>query len=235
MTCACGRKCGTFWPGTISSSQLLTASFKTSSIVLLTSIKVRDDVGHRPGRLRRPVALADPGTVIGVYDRPPREMLLSCQELVLVTADPALQHDRRRVARDAAAVAAQGPPRDAGGHLANRGRVGPGRRCRSALSLIVVAPSAAASAKTTTNTSAASCAWRDHIAPQERPGRAVLPPRDQRYRREPSLPDPPASERLVAAPQTPAMDDARDEIRLSEADFRLLSEAFLAEIEAKYR
>ncbi len=28
---------------------------------------------------------------------------------------------------------------------------------------------------------------------------------------------------------------AGDEIRLSEADFRLLSEAFLAEIEAKYR
>ena len=29
--------------------------------------------------------------------------------------------------------------------------------------------------------------------------------------------------------------EAGDEIRLSEADFRLLSEAFLAEIEAKYR
>jgi hypothetical protein len=50
-------------------------------------VEVRNDVGQRPGVLRRRVAFAEPGTVVCAYDRPLREVLLDRSELILVCAD----------------------------------------------------------------------------------------------------------------------------------------------------
>ena len=90
-------------------------------------VEVRHQLAHRTRRLRRRVAAADPGAVVGAHERPRRQQLLDGRELALVGADPALEHDCRGVALLAAAVSVQYPPVDASRHRARGG--GPRRRC----------------------------------------------------------------------------------------------------------